>query len=89
MQVPDIIGVEVLTPDGRGSILTLHPKRVIVRLHKIEFNQKMKGDKRDDLNYSYEYDKVEIIKGQYCFNEDRLKFQYEEFYTHKDGQPNE
>jgi hypothetical protein len=77
MNKPEILGVEVLTPDGRGSILTLHPNRVIVRLNKIEHNQVMKGNKRDELNYSYDYEDVEVIKGQYCFNDDRIKFQYD------------
>lgn len=77
MNKPEILGVEVLTPDGRGSILTLHPNRVIVRLNKIEHNQVMNGDKRDELNYSYAYEDVEVIKGQYCFNDERIKFQYD------------
>lgn len=77
MNIPDILGVEVLTPDGRGSILSLHPKRVIVRLNKIEHNQVMKGTKRDEMNYSYAYEDVEIIKGQYCFNDKRINFQYD------------
>ena len=78
MNIPEILGVEVLTPDGRGSILSLHHKRVIVRLNKIEYNQVMKGDKIDEMNYSYEYKNVEVIKGQYCFNDERIKFQYED-----------
>jgi hypothetical protein len=77
MNKPEILEVEVLTPDGRGSILTLHPNRVIVRLNKIEHNQVMKGTKREEMNYSYEYEDVEIIKGQYCFNDERIKFQYD------------
>jgi len=77
MNVPDIIGVEVLTPDGRGSILTLHPNRVIVHLNKIEHNQVMKGSRREEMHYAYEYKDVEIIKGQYCFNDKRIDFQYE------------
>lgn len=76
MNVPDIIGVEVLTPDGRGSISSLHPKRVIVHLNRIEPNQIMKGFKREEMHYSYEYKDVEIIKGQYCFDDQRIKFQY-------------
>lgn len=77
MNIPDIIGVEVLTPDGRGSILSLNPRRVIVRLNTIKHGQIMKGQKRDEMNYSYEYHDVEIIKGQYCFNDERIAFQYE------------
>lgn len=76
MNVPDILGVEVLTPDGRGSVLSLHPKRVIVHLNRIMPNQVMKGDRREELHYSYEYKDVEIIKGQYCFNVERIKSQY-------------
>lgn len=77
MNVPDIIGVEVLTPDGRGSILSLHPKRVIVHLNSIGLNQVMKGQKREELHYSYKYEDVEIIKGQYCFDDKRISFQYD------------
>ena len=77
MNVPDILGVEVLTPDGRGSILSLHGRRVIVHLNKIEHNQVMIGSKREALHYAYEYKDVEIIKGQYCFNDERIKFQYD------------
>lgn len=77
MNVPDIIGVEVITPDGRGSILTLHPRRIVVCLNRIEYNQVMKGDKSGaEMHYSYEYKDVEIIKGQYCFNDERIAFQY-------------
>ena len=77
MNVPDILGVEVLTPDGRGSILSLHYKRVTVRLNTIRHNQVMKGTKREEMNYSYLYEDVEIIKGQYCFDDKRINFQYE------------
>jgi hypothetical protein len=77
MNVPDILGVEVITPDGRGSVLSLHPKRVIVRLNSIAFNQVMKGSRQSDMNYAYAYEDVEVIKGQYCFNDERINFQYE------------
>lgn len=77
MNIPDILGVEVITPDGRGSILSLHSNRVIVHLNNIKPNQIMKGSKREEMHYSYEYKDVEIIKGQYCFNDERIKFQYE------------
>lgn len=76
MNVPDLIGVEVITPDGRGSILTMHPRRVVVRLNKISPGQVIRGRKRDEMNYSYDYKDVEIIKGQYCFNDDRVQMQY-------------
>lgn len=77
MNVPEILGVEVITPDGRGSILSLHPGRIIVLLNKIEYQQVMRGTKRDgELHYAYKYEDVEIIKGQYCFNDERIKNQY-------------
>jgi len=77
MNKPDILGVEVLTPDGRGSILSLHQKRVIVHLNKISPNQIMKGERREEMHYAYKYEDVEIIKGQYCFNDDKIDFQYQ------------
>ncbi len=77
MNVPDILGVEVITPDGRGSILSLHNRRVIVHVNTIQPNQVMKGDKRDEMHYSYKYEDVEIIKGRYCFDDTRINFQYE------------
>lgn len=77
MNVPDLIGIEVVTPDGRGSILSLHPKKVIVHLNKLMPNQYTKGIQREALQFAYDYEDVEIIKGQYCFNEERIKFQYE------------
>lgn len=77
MNKPEILGVEVLTPDGRGSILSLHTNRVIVHLNSKKVGQVMKGQKREELHYSYEYKDVEIIKGQYCFNDERIKFQYD------------
>ena len=77
MNKPEILGIEVLTPDGRGSILSLHCKRVTVRLNVIKLNQIMKGTKREEMNYSYEYEDVDIIKGQYCFNDERINYQYD------------
>ncbi|AGO47463.1 hypothetical protein Phi19:3_gp059 [Cellulophaga phage phi19:3] len=77
MNKPDIIGVEVLTPDGRGSILSLHPRKVIVHLNSRGVNQLMKGLKRGELHYAYDYSDVEIIKGQYCFNDERINLQYD------------
>lgn len=78
MNIPDILGVEVITPDGRGSILSLHHGKVIIHLNKIEFNQVMKGVQRGvgSMHYAYDYKDVEIIKGQYCFNDDRISSQY-------------
>jgi len=77
MNKPEILGIEVLTPDGRGNILSLHCKRVTVRLNVIKLNQIMKGTKREEMNYSYEYEDVDIIKGQYCFNDERINYQYD------------
>lgn len=79
MNVPDILGVEAITPDGRGSILSLHNKKVIVSINKIELNQAMKGSRQGEIgsmHYSYDYKDVEIIKGQYCFNDERISSQY-------------
>lgn len=76
MNIPDILGLEVITPDGRGYILSLHNKRVVVRLNQIKYKQNMKGEKREDMNYAYKYEDVEIIKGQYCFNDERIMYQY-------------
>lgn len=75
MNVPDILGVEVMTPDGRGNILSLHHGRVIVHLNKIEHKQVMKGSPRGpgSMHYSYEYKDVHIIKGQYYFNDEAIK----------------
>jgi hypothetical protein len=37
----------------------------------------MKGLKMScQMNYAYPYSDVEIIKGQYCFNDKRIKNQY-------------
>jgi hypothetical protein len=76
MNVPEILGLEVITPDGRGKILSLHTRRVTVGLNTIYPNQEMIGLKRDEMNYSYEYKDVEIIKGRYCFDDKRIDFQY-------------
>ncbi len=66
MEIPEILGVEVITPDGRGSILSLHNGRVIIHLNKIEHKQIMKGENRPPgrLHYAYKY-KVRIL---YCTN---------------------
>lgn len=37
----------------------------------------MKGTKREEMNYSYLYEDVEIIKGQYCFDDKMINSQYE------------
>ena len=68
MNKPDILGLEVNTPDGRGSILVLHNNRVVVHLNVIGYKQKMIGMKRGgEMHYAYKYEDVEIIKGQYAF----------------------
>lgn len=77
MNKPDLLGLEVITPDGRGSILSLHSRRVIVHLNSRAHNQIMKGLKRGELHYSYEYKDIEIIKGQYCFDDKRINWQYD------------
>ena len=85
MNKPDILGVEVMTPDGLGSILSLNTRRVIVSLNKIYLNQVMKGasvmkgqhHRPRGMHYAYKYEDVTIIKGQYCINIPRLKFQYD------------
>jgi len=88
MRVPEILGVEVITPDGRGSILSLHNGRVIICLHKIERNQVMKGSSREfgEMHYAYKYEDVEIIKGQYCFNDERISSQYEHIKPSSTGE---
>ncbi len=53
MNVPDILGVEVITPDGRGSILSLHHGKVHVQLNRIELNQVMIGHQRENFSCHY------------------------------------
>lgn len=68
MEKPNILGCEVNTPDGRGSILSLYNGGVVVYLNRKELNQEMKGREYGyELHYFYPYDQVEIIKGQYNF----------------------
>lgn len=68
MTKPELLDLECLTPDGRGSILSLHPRGVVIHLNSIGFQQEMKGRKHGgELHYFYEYEDVEIIKGQYNF----------------------
>lgn len=67
MTKPELLGLEVNTPDGRGSILSLHTRKVIVHLNRKMPNQEMKGLRREELHYAYDYEDVEIIKGQYNF----------------------
>jgi len=79
MKKPDILGVEVITPDGRGSILSLYTRKVEVHLNVIEFKQVMKGilsASGGSMHYYYNYEDVTIIKGQYCFDQKRIDFQY-------------
>lgn len=84
MNKPDILGVEVLTPDGLGSILSLDNKKVTVHLHKREYMQVMRGIKKDELHYAYNYEDVHIIKGQYCFDEKQIQYQYEGVFDKKE-----
>jgi len=66
MNKPELIGLEVITPDGRGSILSLHNRGVVVYLNKKSYQQIMIGRQHGaELHYFYSYDEVEIIKGQY------------------------
>lgn len=81
MNKPELLGVEVLTPDGRGSILSLHTKKVVVHLNKREYMQVMKGIEKDALHYAYDYEDVHVIKGQYCFDDKRIDFQYSDAFA--------
>lgn len=65
MEKTNLIGLLVITPDGQGSIISLHAKKVV--LHTIEPGQKMKGIQKDNMHYAYDYGDVEIIKGRYNF----------------------
>lgn len=67
MNKPNEIGCEVNTPDGRGSILSLHPRGVYIHLNVIKPNQVMIGRRKEEMHYFYSYEQVEIIKGQYQF----------------------
>lgn len=64
MNVPDILGVQVLTPDGRGSIISLHKKSVRVVLNTIWPNRKMVGQKIGfgEMHRHYKYEDVELVK---------------------------
>lgn len=68
MNTPALLGLEVETPDGRGSILSLHNKGVVVHLNTIQPGQVMKGRMHGaQMHYFYQYSEVEIIKGRYNF----------------------
>lgn len=68
MNKPELLDLEVNTPDGRGSILVLYPKGVVVCLNTIACRQEMQGRKHGgEMHYFYPYDQVEIIKGQCNF----------------------
>lgn len=67
MNIPELIGLEVNTPDGRGHILSLHSKRVMVLLNTILPGQQMKGHRSGEMHFSYPYEEVEIIKGRQNF----------------------
>lgn len=61
MKKLDILGSEVTTPDGKGTITALHTKKVLVCLDKIEFKQVMAGipDNSSTMHYYYDYEDVE------------------------------
>jgi len=81
MNKPDILGLEVITPDGRGSILALHSNRIVVRLNCIKPGSLMKGFKREDMNYYYLYEEVEIIKGEPCFNDEVIRSRHPKIHS--------
>lgn len=64
MNKPDILGAQVLTPDGKGSINSLHKKTVRVVLNTIWPNRKMVGKKIGfgEMHRHYKYEDVEIIR---------------------------
>src|SRR5690349_13686827 len=56
------IDAEVMTPDGRGSILVIYPKAIEVCLNIIEYKQVMKGRKGGgEMHYKYFYDQIKPI----------------------------
>lgn len=69
MTKPELLGCEVLTPDGRGSIMTLHGRGVTVSLNSMRMGQTMFGRDQGNggLHRFYPYALVEVIKGQYNF----------------------
>lgn len=68
MNKPELLELEVETPDGRGSILSLHQRGVVVVLNTIAYMQQMKGRKHGaEMHYFYAYEEVTIIKGQHAF----------------------
>lgn len=76
MKKPNIIGCEVTTPDGRGSIVSLHSNRVIVGLNSLTLEQRLKPSKLVGLNRgngglhrSYAYKDIEITNS-YKFKDD-------------------
>jgi hypothetical protein len=71
MNKPELIGLEVNTPDGhRGSILSLHNKGVVIHINRRFPMDVMAGRMYNSycLHWFYRYDQIEIIKGQYNFN---------------------
>ena len=63
MQKPKLLGTEVITPDGRGSILTLHNGGVTVRLNRVSPDQDMVGNQKESpLNFTYPYNAVGILE---------------------------
>lgn len=81
MNKPELLDLEVNTPDGRGSILALYPRGVEVCLNTIAYKQEMKGRKHGgEMHYFYPYDQVEIIKGQYNFIAKSTKNQSDQLF---------
>lgn len=65
MNKPELLDLEVNTPDGRGSILSLHNRGVVVSLNRLTHQQVCIGRDHGNggLHRFYPYDQVEIIKG--------------------------
>lgn len=77
MEKPNIIGSEVITPDGRGCIKSLHENRVVIEVYVRDLNQNLNGKITTIKNhFSYYYNEVEIIKGSTCFDNETLIRKY-------------
>lgn len=88
MNRPNEFGCEVITPDGRGQILAMHGRGVVVGLNHIEFGQQLSGLDRGNggRHRFYQYAEVHIIKGSYCFN-DRADDYNEQSYNDSTDNP--
>lgn len=50
------IGCPIMTVDGKGTVLSIHPRAVVVLISTIDFNQVMTGKRRNgagDMHYTY------------------------------------